>query len=163
MTRRQLSLYVPERAAAPLEALRRELDPVQHALIPAHVTLCREDEIDDAVRARLGGERFPPLTLTFGRAEPFLGHGILFPCIAGEDAFRTLREAVLGRSGVRRQPPHITLAHPRNPKAQGNDLAAALALPATFAITFDLVRLIEQRESLPWSVLTSVALGAPSD
>jgi hypothetical protein len=44
--RRQLSLYVPEPIATRLEAVRRVLDPVQHALIPAHVTLCRDDELE---------------------------------------------------------------------------------------------------------------------
>ena len=45
MTRRQLTLFVPHAEAAPIEALRATLDPVQHALIAAHVTLCREDEL----------------------------------------------------------------------------------------------------------------------
>lgn len=44
--RRQLSLFVPEPARGPVDAVRQALDPQQHALIPAHVTLCRESELD---------------------------------------------------------------------------------------------------------------------
>lgn len=42
--REQLSLYVPPPIAAILEGVRRVVDPVQAALIRAHVTLCRESE-----------------------------------------------------------------------------------------------------------------------
>jgi|GEM_PF-3988953 len=46
MKRRHLILFVPAGITASIEALRRFVDPVQHSLIPAHVTLCREDELE---------------------------------------------------------------------------------------------------------------------
>lgn len=141
-----------------LEAVRRVVDPVQAGLIAAHVTLCREDElasVDDAELAqRLAASTAPPLALTFGPAERFDGHGLLLPCIAGESAFRELREQVLGIAPVRRQVPHLTLAHPRNPMAPGNSLEHALAaLAAPLAITFTTVTLIEQVDRQPWRIL----------
>lgn len=156
--RRQLTLFVPPPAAQPLEALRRVVDPVQAGLIAAHVTLCREDElasVDDVELARrLAAGTALPLTLTFGPAERFDGHGLLLPCIAGEAAFRELREQVLGTRSIRRQVPHLTLAHPRNPVAPGNSLEHSLAaLPAPLAITFGAITLIEQVDRQPWRIL----------
>ena len=69
--RRQLSLYVPRAEGALLEAVRRVLDPVQAGLIPAHVTLCREDELGQVsameIEARLRMAAAEPVTLGFGR------------------------------------------------------------------------------------------------
>jgi 2'-5' RNA ligase len=161
-SRRQLSLYVPGNAAAELEAIRRVVDPVQSGLIPAHVTLCREDEIDRMSLADLEGSwsdgRLKPITLHFGRPEVFSGHGILLNCTAGQDEFQALREQVLGRTGIRTARPHITLAHPRNPKAPGNSLAVASGLRTSIPITFDAICLIEQIGGQPWQVLQSFAL-----
>jgi hypothetical protein len=155
--RRQLSLYVPAPEATALESVRRVLDPVQSDLIPAHVTLCREDELalvePGVLKTRLLELPVRPLTLHFGRAEAFHEHGILLPCIAGEEDFRLLREHVLGSRTIRRQTPHITLAHPRNPKAVGNCLANASVLPEVVAVTFMSIRLVEQADATTWREL----------
>lgn len=159
--RRQLSLYVPRQSAAEIEAVRRIVDPIQSRLIPAHVTLCREDEFDlveSQVRKRLASAPLKPVTLSFGQAETFSGHGILMACVEGEDEFRRLREELLGSVGIRRQSPHITLAHPRNEKSPGNDLSATVPLPSAIRITFPTVRLIEQDGGEAWRVLETYEL-----
>lgn len=162
-TRIQLSMYVPEPELGLLEVVRKQLDPIQTSLIPAHVTLGREEEIPLVEReeliSRLAGAHASPVTLRFGRAELFHEHGILLPCISGEQDFRALREHVLGTHAIRRQSPHITLAHPRNPKADGNALAIAHTLPETILVTFNSVKLIEQVGIAPWSVLKSIEFG----
>lgn len=163
--RRQLSLYVPEPQRAAIDALRAALDPVQHALIPAHVTLCREDEIADidadALAERLAGAA--PITLRFGAPERFAGHGILMPCVAGEAEFHALRQQVLGRSDVRRASPHLTLAHPRNPRAPGNDLANAMALHGGITLRFEQAHLIEQIDGGAWRNLATFDLAPRCD
>jgi 2'-5' RNA ligase len=160
--RRQLSLYVPAPVAASLEAARRLFDPVQHRLIPAHVTVCREDEIADlpesVVQSRLGQAQIGPITLQFGPPEQFSGHGILLNCLGGEGDFHRLRVCLLGTAGIRRQPPHITLAHPRNPKAPGNQLDNIATWPEGFSITFSTLYLIEQIRHKPWAVLQTFVL-----
>jgi 2'-5' RNA ligase len=155
VTRRQLTLFVPFESAEPIEAVRRVVDPVQFGLIPAHVTLCREDEIEDLSLADLGLRcaSEPPLTLRFGRPSGFSGHGILWCCVEGESEYQDLRGRILGRSDLRASQPHITLAHPRNPQAPGYSLAAAELLSVGMSITFDAVRLIEQESGGPWRVL----------
>jgi hypothetical protein len=155
LIRRQLSLFVPSPQLAILDAMRSILDPVQHRLIPAHVTACRDDEMPEVSPGQLDSllDGAEPLTLSFGRAVPFDGHGILLPCIAGEEVFGALRTQLLGTSKIRPQVPHITIAHPRNPKADRNDLTLALELPAKIEITFRELCLIEQSRGEEWRVL----------
>jgi hypothetical protein len=156
--RRQLSLYIPEDAAAPIEAVRRVLDPVQHALIPAHVTLCRDEEVAGLSASARAPSPHKPITLVFGRAVPFDGHGVLLPCIDGQVEFTHLRQRLLAPGAIRHQSPHITLAHPRNPRAPGNAIDRALTLPPEIVVTFSDLCLIEQAPNEPWRVLERHAL-----
>lgn len=94
-----------------------------------------------------------PITLSFGRAVTFNGHGVLLPCTSGEDQFALLRERLLGSPPQRRQTPHITLAHPRNPRSSGYDLQLLLNLPTEIVLTFSVVSLIEQSDGQAWRVL----------
>lgn len=158
--RKQLSMYVPADAAREIEAVRRVVDPIQSGLIPAHVTLCMEDELEDlaSVRARLRGAPFEPLTLRFGGPVVFSGHGLLLECVEGEGRFRALREYLLGSGRVREQKPHITLAHPRNPRAAGNSSGNASKLPEVVEVTFPNVHLVEQERGKPWRLLETYEL-----
>jgi hypothetical protein len=153
--RRQLSMFVPAAQAAAIEAVRAVVDPVQYKLIPAHVTLCREDDMPDlaAIKKRLRHIPRQPIELAFGPPEVFSGHGIILKCIAGEPAFHALRQHLLGASNVREQWPHITLAHPRNPRSPGNSLENALQLPSNIKLVLPAVELIEQFDGGPWQVL----------
>ena len=45
------------------------------------------------------------------------------------DHCTALRAQILGVRGLRREDPHMTLAHPRNPKAPGNSIANAAPAP----------------------------------
>lgn len=160
--RRQLSLFIPSAQRWEIEAVRAILDPVQRRLIPAHVTLCRDEETErlldgpEPLEDRDAG--FGPLEMQFGQAEPFYDHGILLPCEAGRDAFQKLRNQLLGGTEARKQDPHITLAHPRNPKSAGNTLSRALELPSPLNIKFTELNLIEQTGGDPWRVVGVFAL-----
>jgi 2'-5' RNA ligase len=160
LIRFQLSLFVPPPISEDIEAVRRIVDPAQHRLIPAHVTLCREDELTalslPELHARLGEARHGPVTLEFGPPERFGGHGILLPCVGGIAAFQSLREVVLATRPVRPHAPHLTLAHPRNPKALGNDLQHTVSLREGLTMTFEHVHFIEQTDDAPWVVRGTV-------
>jgi hypothetical protein len=110
--RRQLTLFVEEPWRSRLQALRRALDLVQASLIAPHVTLCREDEIEQLDQSTI-----------FSRVAAWT-HGA-----------------------------HLTLAHPRNPRAVGNTEAALAACPPALQIQFTTVALIEQHGAAPWTVL----------
>ncbi|MEM9169736.1 MAG: 2'-5' RNA ligase family protein [Pseudomonadota bacterium] len=153
--RRQLSLFIPTDQAGALEAVRARLDPVQYALIPAHVTACRDAEtaelVADDVARRLAQARVGPLSFTFGRAEMFYGHGVYLPCVSGADGLARLRRAVLGAAPARAERPHVTLAHPRNPPGPDYDAALADRLPARIVVTCPTLSLIEQDDpGAPW-------------
>ena len=153
---------MPSYSAAELESVRRIVDPVQSRLIPAHVTLCREDEISGlsplTLRGRFSSVKLKAITLHFGGPEAFFGHGILLHCIGGQSEFQALREQILGSTEIRAPQPHITLAHPRNPQAPGSSLASASCLAAGTSITFDSICLIEQEGKEPWQLLQSFPL-----
>lgn len=153
--RRQLTLFLPGAVAAHVESVRRIVDPVQSRLIHAHVTLCRDAEVEPldvaAIGAHLHAARPGPLTLRFGPPERFQGHGMLLGCTAGQAEFRRLREAFLGAGIERLERPHITLAHPRNPKAPGNALTNASVLEHGIAVTFRTVSLVEQVNGDVWA------------
>jgi GNAT superfamily N-acetyltransferase/2'-5' RNA ligase len=162
--RTQLSLFVPPEAGDAIDAIRRVVDPVQHRLIPAHVTLCREDELHEVdvaqLASRLRDARLGRLTLRFGAPQRFGGHGILLPCIDGAEAFVALRRAVLALPEARVHTPHLTLAHPRNPKADGNELDRAATLEEGLCVTFDAVQVIDQFDADPWVVRSTFPLAA---
>jgi hypothetical protein len=160
--RRQLTLFVAPEVSVALERIRALVDPVQRGLIAAHVTLCREDELaglsDIDVDARVRDASHGPLTLTFGRATPFASHGVLLNCIEGQHAFDGLRERLLQSAAIEKRAAHITLAHPRNPKAPVPAMDACATLPNEVTFTFANASLIEQRVGEPWRVRRSVAL-----
>ncbi|WP_425509545.1 2'-5' RNA ligase family protein [Xanthomonas maliensis] len=162
-SRRQLTLFVQEPGKSRLDALRSSLDPVQASLISAHVTLCREDEIEKldpaAVFSKVESWAQGALRLAFGVPRAFNGHGVLLPCVHGSDEFHRLRQWLLEDQGTREHAAHLTLAHPRNPKAQGNTAIALAGLPSALEFPFPVVSLIEQHGSAPWRVLQEANLG----
>lgn len=160
--RRQLTLFIPGAVAAHVESVRRIMDPLQHRRIRAHVTLCRDAELEalapEALQERLHAARPGPLTLRFGPPERFEGHGMLLGCTAGHADYKRLREVLLGHGLERLERPHITLAHPRNPKAPGNLLANASILEHGISVTFRTVSLVEQQDGGAWAELAGWAL-----
>jgi 2'-5' RNA ligase len=161
--RTQLTLFVAPPESAPLEALRHRLDPVQAALIPAHVTLCREDEIaalaSDTLLDRVRRWPHGPLTLAFGAAQRFQGHGALLQGEQGLQPFQQLRQWLLADPAARVHHAHLTLAHPRNPRAAGNTDAALAAAPPALQLRFSQVALIQQTGAQPWRRLWQAPLG----
>lgn len=162
--RTQLTLFVPPPVAGDLEAVRAVVDPVQQGLIAAHVTLCREDELanldENLFRNRLRDPRARGIRLEFGAVEAFSTHGLWLPCVRGAEAFQALRFHLLGKEDLRLVQAHITLAHPRNPRAKNNSLAAASRIPAGLSIQFPVVSLIEQNDGGKWVIREEFPLAA---
>lgn len=105
--RTQLGLFVPSRIGSEIEAIRHIVDPVQSRLIPAHVTLCREDELSGIglpdVVSRTRQARQGPITLQFGPPERFGEHGILMPRIGGVTEFQSLGAVIFRPEGGRQR------------------------------------------------------------
>jgi hypothetical protein len=104
------------------------------------------------LRARLRNNCWPPLTLRFADSERSEGHGIVMRCMDDRAAFHTFRMQVLGTSRVRPQHPHLTFAHPRNPKAPGNTLAVLAPLIGGWTITCTEIVSMTQQGDEPWQI-----------
>lgn len=117
--RQQLTLFIQEGSEL-LESVRTRYNPVQQALIAAHITLCREDELLllPKVLENIRSIRLQqPVTITFGPPERFAeGRGLFLPGAGNNTGFHELRQQVLKDviANPRHQHPHITLIHPRN-------------------------------------------------
>lgn len=147
-TRRQATLFLRGRRV--IEDVRARFNPEQSRLIDAHVTLCREDEVDDWPRlaARLRGR--PPVGVTLEFGEPVRQGDMLFlPCSGSTSAFDEVRANLLGHR-VRKHEPHITLIHPRSGKCTDEIFEMARSLIKPFSHTFDEVSLIEQTAGGIW-------------
>ena len=164
ISRRQLTLFVSPPWGPRLDTLRRVLDPVQASLIAAHVTLCREDELEGtdlpSLFSRVESWVAGPISLAFGKPTRFHDHGVLLPCQHGSGEFRRLRQWLLQDQSAREHGAHITLAHPRNPRSAGNTDAALAACPQVLELQFASVALIEQRASTPWRLIHEATLGS---
>ena len=80
--RKQLTLFIEE-SNEKIEKIRAEFNPKQHNLISAHITLCREDEIEsiDKIIQRIKSITLKkPIRIGFKSVERFSdGKGILIP------------------------------------------------------------------------------------
>jgi 2'-5' RNA ligase superfamily protein len=162
MKRSQLTLFILGEIGERIDRIRKIVDPIQAALIAPHLTLCREDELQGItpamISARLSGQVM--ISLQFGRPEISDGHGLLLRCVSREEQFAQLRRQLLGID-ARPLGPHITLAHPRNPRSVGNSLGV-VDLEFPLEIRFARVTLIEQEiPGQAWTRVTEFALAEP--
>jgi len=152
-TRRQLSLLLPAAQRSFVEPIRQRLDPIQHALIPAHVTLCRDDELPELrdLTKRLDHLDNFSITMTFGEPQELPDGCVLLRQTTGIEQFQTLRQSILGPS-ARAYEAHLTLLHPRNATGALHDLAAIARKVAGLVATFQTIAIVEQRGCDPWQV-----------
>lgn len=153
--RRQLTLFVDQADAVTIDAIRSRYNPLQQQLIAAHVTLCREDEIEnvDTVLHNLENLNQEPLTVFFDEPIRFEnGNGVLIPAAAYNEAFQQLRKKIL--AGVIERPrehqPHITLMHPRNSVCTDEIFEAIKKTQLPKQLNFNSVSFIEQKNGGPW-------------
>lgn len=157
-TRRQLTLFVNPKYAKEIEAVRKRFNPKQQALIDCHVTLCREDEIDniEAILANLQKLDSIEISIGFGRVIRFdNGKGVMLPAYGDNESFHQLRSKILTGvvETIRRPEPHITLMHPRNSNCTDEIFEEIQKLHFPSKIVFTRISLIEQIDGGKWSVL----------
>ena len=151
-TRRQASLYltgVPKIEEIP----RLRFNPAQAELIPAHVTLCREDEVLDwtALRHRLSAICPIEVVIEFGTPVR-QGNLVYLPAIGQTEQFDNLRRDLLGAEGqkLRKHLAHITIIHPRNGSRSDADFQEITESLERFTAKFREVSLIEQQDGGHW-------------
>lgn len=153
-SRRQASLYLPEQFQ--LEALRFRHNPLQAQLIPAHVTLCREDEVVDWVAFESRLESLCPFEITLEFGAPVRERDFVYlPVRSGLEDFHEFRCTLLTTT-ARRHNPHVTIIHPRNGTCTDQIFAEISATISPFQTTFREVMLIEQEDGGVWKIMSRV-------
>ena len=157
-TRRQLTLFVEPNDAENIEKVRQEFNPGQFELIKAHVTLCREDEIEnlEKVISNIISLTQMYITIEFKKIERFdHGKGLFLPAKSGNDEFNNLRRQVL--KGVidfpRQQEPHITLMHPKNSTCTDTIFKQVETIHLPTKLNFKKISIIEQKDDGQWKIL----------
>ena len=117
--KRQLTLFLNKEKATNIEKIRSKYNPEQKKLIDCHVTLCREDEIQDLdqILNNLRNLKHKPISINFGHVERFEnGLGVFIPATFDNNDFQNLRIHLLKSvvTNPRKSLPHIILMHPRN-------------------------------------------------
>lgn len=153
--RRQASLYLRDQFQ--IESVRLRYNPMQATLIPAHVTLCREDEVTDWAAFRTRLESLGPFEITFTFGSPLREDNFVFlPVGEGLDDYHRFRRTILSDE-ARKMTPHVTLIHPRNGLCTDEIFADILAtFPSPFQHTFREVMLIEQVDGGPWRAVSRI-------
>lgn len=158
-TRYQLTLFVDdEYAASVIESVRRRFNPEQYALISCHVTLCREDELEqiEKVMHNLEGLDQNNIVLAFGHPIRFSeGAGVLLPALGNDQHFQRLRASILAGiiANPRKHEPHITLMHPRNSTCTDEIFVQIVKNHFPKRVTFRKICLIEQEMGKKWRTL----------
>lgn len=157
-SRKQLTLFLRDQNDT-IEKIRTEFNPIQQQLIAAHVTLCREDEIEPLelvlqnIKAIVLDQ---PLSIAFHPIERFEnGKGVFLPAATNNDAFHELRKKVL--KGLNDMPrihsPHLTLMHPRNSSCTDEIFEKIKQYELPTMLYFDQISLIEQKYNEKWVVI----------
>jgi 2'-5' RNA ligase len=162
-TRIQLTLFLNSTISETIETIRQKYNPIQFELIKSHVTLCREDELEniDQVLENLQQLKNKPITITFKKVNRFSeGKGVLIPTSLNNKSFDELRAAVLKRiiENPRNHEPHITLMHPRNSNCTDSIFQELKRVELPKKIVFDTISLIEQKKGEKWKVLKEYQL-----
>lgn len=156
--RRQATLYLDGPEQIGVEKIRERHNPVQSQLIRAHVTLCREDEVEDwqVLEERLIAIGQLDVALQFDK---LVRDGDLVYLASRKPAstFHQLRHRLLATDNVepRIHQPHLTLIHPRNGTCDADTFASIESAFRPFEALFQTVTLIEQENGGPWRDLKS--------
>lgn len=159
----QLTLFINGNEATEIEKIRKAFNPEQYILIKAHVTLCREDELEliEKVLQNLKALDHAGITVNFENPARFSdGKGVLLPAADDNKQFQNLREKIL--QGVIENPrihePHITLMHPRNAVCTDEIFQQIEKSRFPKKITFKKISLIEQEPGMKWDVVKEFEL-----
>lgn len=162
-TRKQLTFFISPPNES-IETIRSTYDPIQKSLIDAHITLCRDEEMDILEQLILNIRQLKnkkPLTLQFGTPQRFNeGKGLWLPATGNMEEYHELRKSILnGIIETPREPlPHITLIHPRNASCTDDIFNTIMSYSLPAACSFTEISLIEQRNGGKWELLDTFAL-----
>jgi 2'-5' RNA ligase len=158
----QLTLFADPNQAESIESIRKKFNPIQFELIQCHVTLCREDELQNLenVLKNFIKTIHQPVVINFGQVIRFAeGKGVLLPAVGENMGFHELRKSILPPSIlINKADPHITLMHPRNSTCTDNIFEQIKMIKLPGKLQFKKGSLIEQVIGKKWNILKEFEL-----
>ncbi|MFB9053816.1 2'-5' RNA ligase family protein [Formosa undariae] len=159
--RKRLTLFI-EKSSENIEKIRATYNPEQFHLIPCHITLCRENEIEpiSKIIERITSINLEkPLRIALNGPERFAnGRGVFLPTTNKNTEFKALRERILGIPLIREQQPHVTLMHPRNSTCTEAIFTEIKKQDLPTELFFNKISLIEQINNGKWKVVDEYAI-----
>ncbi len=161
--RKQLTLFLPEKYSVEIEKVRQKYNPIQANLIKSHVTLCREDEIENIceIIENLKSLDEKVLEIKFDRILRFSDEkGVLIFSSKKNSEYQNLRKLILKdlNSEIRLPEPHITLMHPRNSTCTNKIFEEITKIDFPKSIKFGKISFIEQKNGGKWKILEEFKL-----
>lgn len=159
--RKQLTLFLNDEESEPIERIRRKFNIQQFDLISSHITLCREDEIEnlDYVLCKLSNLKFSVFEVLIETPKRFYeGKGVFIPVIDPRGYLDNLRKQILPISKMIE--PHITIMHPRNSTCTNEISQKILKMAIPTRLTLNRISLIEQEIGERWNVLQTFNLNS---
>jgi len=158
MKRKQLTIFLDKTEAIPIESIRQKFNLKQYQLIKSHITICREDEIEDLQRIQNNLENIQKVEFelqTHGLKRFSEDKGVLISLKDEKREFRKLRELILknGKSIPREQKAHITLMHPRNSTCDDEKFEEIKKTKIPKTLSIRKISLIEQEAGKKWKIL----------
>lgn len=163
MKRKQLTIFLDEVESIPIESIRRKFNPRQYELIKSHITLCREDEIEELMNVQANLEKidFHQFELKTNGVKRFSrGKGVFIPIKDEENKFCELRRLVLENicDPPRVHEAHVTLMHPRNSTCNDEKFKEIRQIELPKILSIKKISLIEQEIGKEWSILKEYRL-----
>lgn len=151
--RQQLSLFLPQNEREKVDRIRSKVDPKQFALIPAHLTLCRDDELIffSTIEQRLLELAPFHLQMTFGPPEVLSDGCVLLRPVEGQEAYQEIRRQLLGSTASIHNA-HITLLHPRHAEDAHYNLQEIRESLSDLVVQFQAISHITKKGDEPWRV-----------
>ncbi|KFC19650.1 2'-5' RNA ligase family protein [Chryseobacterium sp. FH1] len=156
--RRQLTLFLDDHYSTEIETIRRKYNPDQYKLIRSHVTLCREDEIEDLAKIKINISQLDldSIRINFDQLMRFSNQkGVMISAKHDNHQYHYLRQAILKDCNI---PltfpyPHITLMHPRNSTCTDEIFDEIKKIKIPESILFKEFSLIQQTDDNEWELL----------
>jgi hypothetical protein len=162
-TRKQLTLFLEEEESDSIETIRKRFNPTQHQIIRSHITLCREDEIEEMETILYNLEHLKASHFELELSELIRfseGKGVLIKVIDSKSHFKNLRKLILKNiiAEPREHQSHITLMHPRNSICNDFIFEEIQKIELPKRLSIKRITLIEQEIGKKWNVLKEYKL-----
>lgn len=152
-SRTQVTLFLDQHEVSVIERVRAKWNPEQYELINAHITLVRDERVEDfaSIVERVKKLKFPCFQVKLGAIERFCeGKGVFIPVLDPEMHLLEIRKR-LKLDGTDFDP-HITIMHPRNATCTDEIFKSLLEVTFPSQLSVNNVSVIKQTNGSKWEI-----------